>query len=359
MPRTAMLAMFALFNAQAPAWADDLPTVYRGHTLPEAEFSAPSTIHVLSGGSVIEISGSFSTTLPRDFVTVLAQTPQVRTVWLESPGGRVQPAIAIAKIIQSRGLDTYVGRFCVSACTLAFLGGHQRFLAPNARLGFHQAHLPDTPPERWDPVLRQAYRAFGVPSDFIDHVLRTPPEALWFPTPSELSDASITTGPPPADLLTSDGTPSPDSDQTETVKDLRWASDDALIQFATAFRDLLDELQDASPELCWDYTHHVSVDLATHARHETLEALAAALRRARDDVREAPKVGFDAAEKSRALTALFGSLPEGQRAATLAALRVNGDHAAFCPAMRTVLGAGLALPMADRGPALRAMLSGG
>jgi hypothetical protein len=354
-----MLAMFAILNAQGPACADDLPTVYRGHTLPEAEFSAPSAIRVLPGGSVIEISGSFSATVPQDFVTALAQTPQVRTVRLESPGGRIQPAIAIAKIIQSRGLDTYVGRFCVSACTLAFLGGHQRFLAPDARLGFHRAEAPNMPPEQTDAILRQAYRALGVPPDFIDHVLQTPPDALWFPTPDELSDAGITTGPPPPDLLASDGTPSPDSDQKETVKDMRWASDDALIQFATAFRDLLDQLQDASPELCWDYTHHVSVDLETHARHETLEALAAALRRARDDVRQAPNVGFDAAEKSRALAALFGSLPEAQRAATIAALRVNGDHAAFCPAVRSVLGAGLALPMADRGPALRAMLSGG
>jgi hypothetical protein len=354
--RAGWLALVVVFSGLVAARADDLPVVYHGPTLPEAEFGAPYAIRVLPDGTVVEISGSFSAAMVPDFVAALAQAPQVRTVRLESPGGYVQPAIAVAKIIRTRGLDTYVVRLCVSACTLAFLGGHQRYLAPDARLGFHQAQAPGVPPEQVDLTMRQAYGGSGLPADFIDHVLQTPPRAMWFPTRDQLRDAGITTGAPPPDLAASDAAPLPE--WAETIKDLRWASDDTLGQFATAMSDLLGQLQAASPALCWGYAHNVPADAERHTRQETLEALAAALRRVRDDVREAPSVGIGAAEKTQALAALFRSLPAGAQGPAVAALRADGDHAAFCPALRSVLNAALALPPADRGPALRALLSG-
>jgi hypothetical protein len=349
--------MAVIFSGLVAARADDLPVVYHGPTSPEAEFAAPYAIRVLPGGAEVEISGSFSQAVVPDFVAALAQAPQVRTVRLESPGGYVQPAIAVEKIIRAHGLDTYVRRLCTSACTLAFLGGHQRFLAPDARLGFHQAQARDVPPEQVDETMRRAYGGSGVPADFIDHVLRTPPRAMWFPSRNELGDAGITTGAPPPELAASDAAPFPE--WAETIKDLRWASDDTLGQFATAMSNLLEQLQAASPEVCWGYAHNVPADLERHVRRETLETLAAALRRVRDDVREAPSVGIGAAEKSQVLAALFRSLPAGVAGPAVAALRADGDHAGFCPALRTVLDAALALSAADRGPALRALLSGG
>jgi hypothetical protein len=357
MVRAALLAAFIVFSALVAAWANDLPVVYHGTTSPAAEFDAPNAIRVLPGGKMLEISGSFSLAVPGDFVAALAQAPQVRTVLLESPGGYIQPAMAVKKIIQARGLDTYVGRFCASACTLAFLGGHQRFLAPDARLGFHQARPLDAPPEQADPILRQAYSGAGVPAAFIEHILHTPPRELWFPTQDELRDAGIILGEPPPDLLAEARAPS--AEWAEMIKNMRWASDAGLVQFATALSDVLDQLQGASPEICWDYTHHRQTDLHGHVRRETLDGMASALRRIRDDVDHAPAVGPDTAEKARVLRALVGSLPEERRGATVAALRTDGDHAAFCPALRTVLSAALALPSADRGPALHALLSGG
>jgi hypothetical protein len=356
LPRVALLAGFFLCGVSARADANDLPAVYRGSSTPEAEFGAPYAIQVLPGGEELEISGSFSRAVPQNFIAVLAQAPGVRTVRLESPGGYLQSAIAVAKIIKARGLDTYVGRFCASACTIVFLGGQHRYLAPNARLGFHQAHAPGVPQSLVDPILRQAYGEAGVPSAFIDHVLRTPTEALWFPTRDELNEAGITSGAPPPALLVPDTVPSPE--WAEAVKDLRWASNDTLFQFATAMVNLLDQLQQASPAMCWDYTHQVPVDIESHVSRETLNALAAALRQVRVDLRETPAVGLDAEEKARVLAALFRALPAAAQKPTVAALRADGDHAAFCPALRTVLNTALALPAADRGPALRALLSG-
>jgi hypothetical protein len=353
--RTALLAASILIAIADQAVANDLPIVYEGAP-PDAEFGAPYAIRVLPGGTEIEISGSFSWAVPQNFTAVLAGAPDVRAVRLESPGGYVQPALAVADIIRTRRLDTYVGRFCASACTLVFLGGQHRYLAPGARLGFHQAHAPNVAQARVDPIMRQAYDAAGVPSSFIDHVLHTPSEALWFPSRDELQQAGITSGPPPPALLVPDTVPSPA--WTETIRDLRWASDDALFEFATATADLLGQLQAASPSACWDFTHHVPVEIETRVRAGTLDALKAALRHARDDVKQAPTMGLGAADKHRVLAALLRTLPTAAQSPTVAALRADADHAAFCPALRTLLNAALALPPADRGPALRALLSG-
>jgi hypothetical protein len=353
--RTALLAASILSTIASQAVANDLPVVYEGAP-PEAEFGAPYAIRVLPGGTEIEISGSVSWAVPQNLTAVLAGAPDVRAVRLESPGGYVQPALAVADIIRARGLDTYVGRFCASACTLAFLGGQHRYLAPGARLGFHQAHAPNVAQTRVDPIMRQAYDAAGVPSSFIDHVLRTPSQALWFPTQDELRQAGVTSGPPPSALAVPDGILSPV--WAETIRDLRWASDDALFEFATATADLLDQLQTASPSACWDFTHHVPVEIETRVQAATLDALKAALSHARDDVKQAPTMGLDASDQHRVLAALLRTLPVAAQSPTVAALRVDADHTAFCPALRTLLNAALALPPADRGPALRALLSG-
>jgi membrane-bound ClpP family serine protease len=154
----------ALFAALLPI-ALPIPTlaqagqaqIFPTAPLPTAEFDAPYAIDVLSGGEIIQISGSFSWAMPQNFIAALAGAPHVRTIRFDSPGGHVQAALQIADVIHDRGLDTYVPRFCASACTLAFLAGKHRFLAPTAQLGFHQAHAPGVAPEIFDPVLRAVY----------------------------------------------------------------------------------------------------------------------------------------------------------------------------------------------------------
>lgn len=195
-------AVLMALTIAMPACAEDRPAA-RPTSL-TAEFEAPYAIGVVAGGTIIDISGSFSWAMPQNFIAVLARAPLVRTIRFDSPGGHVQPAMQIAAIIRSRGLDTYVPQFCASACTLAFLAGKSRFLAPTARLGFHQAHAPGMPPERFDPMLRAAYEKAGVPEGFIDHVLRTPPASIWFPTQPELHGAGLTTGIPPAAISGAD-----------------------------------------------------------------------------------------------------------------------------------------------------------
>ena len=164
---------------------------------PTAEFETPYAVRVLPGGRVVEIAGSFSWAVPQAFMAVLVQAPGAQTVRLDSPGGHVKAALEVASMIRARGLDTDVRRLCASACTLAYLGGRHRYLAPEARLGFHQGSVPGQPAAGFDAVLRQAYQAAGVPDGFIAHVLRTPPQSVWFPNAEELRSAGFAAGPVP------------------------------------------------------------------------------------------------------------------------------------------------------------------
>ena len=157
------------------------------------EFEGPYSVRVLHQGSEIEISGTFSWALPQQVGVALAEAPQARLVRLESPGGHIKAALEVADMIHARNLDTYVGRMCASACTIAFLAGHQRFATDTARLGFHQAHGPGLTPADSNLLLRLAYHNYSLPPAFIAHVLRTPPQDLWVPDLAELRRAGVVT----------------------------------------------------------------------------------------------------------------------------------------------------------------------
>lgn len=337
------------------ASAQDLPTVYSGPSSPNAEFDAVSAIRVLPGGDVAEISGSFSVTVPQTFADLLAQAPSVRTVRFESPGGHVKAALAVAEIIRAHRLDTYVGRICASACTLAFLAGRHRYLAPGARLGFHQATVPGARPDRFDPVLRATYAKFNVPADFIDHVLRTPPQAIWYPDRDELRDAGFVTDPPPASVTVTDDPVS--AAWFESAKQLRWASDDTLERVAAALTALLAQLQTRGGDVCWGFMHGVPTDLPSMIDLRTAQAMAASLQQVRDDVTHTPAVGIDHAERVRLLAALTGSLTSARQRDALQALQPDGVHGPYCGSMRMLLNTALALPPPGRGATLRALLS--
>jgi hypothetical protein len=286
---------------------------------PTSEFDIPYQLRVDPNGETLELSGSFSWALPQNFQAVLASAPRVRLVRLESPGGHVLPALQVAMIIQQHGLDTYVGRLCASACTIAFLGGRERWLAAGARLGFHQARARGFPAEQVNEYLRQAYVHFHVPQSFIAHVLRTRPADIWFPTPAELRAVRYTTGDAPASALAVDhGWP---PRLTDLARQLWTAPDEAVLAFGTALSDLLVSLQTANPEACWAFAHEGP---------------------------DAPQVALSPA-----------SVRGKGMILALQGLRPGADHALFCPSLHELLLAIPALPEALRAGAFRAVLSPG
>lgn len=324
---------------------------------PTAEFDIPYQLRVLSSGTVLELSGSFSWALPQNLEAVLAGAPGVRIVRLESPGGLVLPALQVATIIQQRGLDTYVGRLCASACTVAFLGGHQRWLASDARLGFHQAHASGVSADEASAFLQAAYEKFAVPPPFVAHVLRTPPIELWYPTQQELRAVHYTTGDPPASAISLGRSPLPrPSDFTQL---LRSAPDDAVIQFASAFSDLIGRLQVANAEACWAFAHEGPDDPQDVLPRNLLDGFAAAQQRLAEVARTTQAAAIDPAQRKQVAADLQAAMRAKGQIAALEGLRSGADHAIFCPSLRDLLEAALGLPDPHRVTALRALLSGG
>jgi hypothetical protein len=321
------------------------------------EFGIPYQMRLVADRTVLEVYGSFSSSLAPGFEAVIARERDLRVVRLESPGGYLLPAMQIATMIQQRGLATYVGRSCASACTVAFLGGRQRWLAPGARLGFHQARAEVGPSDQANKALRLAYEKSGVPPAFIAHVLSTPPANLWIPSPAELRAVRFTTDDPPASVLALSGGEAPKSGDLKAM--LQTAPDDALVQFTAALSDAMLRLQEVNPEGCWAFAHEGHGSELNALPQTDLEAIKTAMQHLAEAPRFKRVSPPDAEQRQQAGQELVAIMRLNGQAAALEGLRPGADHAVFCPALHAMLQTALALPVERRITALRALLSGG
>jgi hypothetical protein len=325
---------------------------------PSVEFETPYQLRVVSGGTILDLSGSISWAVPQNLQVMLAESPNVRLIRLDSPGGYIKSALEVADVIRQRGLDTYVGRLCASACTLVFLSGRQHWLGANAHLGFHQGHGPGVSPAQVDPLLRQAYEHLGVPEPFIAHVLHTPPDDLWVPTQDALRNAGLVTKTaPPAEIILENEQPrQPDLHDVSLL--LQSVSDEPVIAFATTLSDLLEQIQDASPQACWGLAHRGATTQLSALPQDIQEGVSTAIERFAASARPAGDYVLDGAKRRAATQALVRVIKAKGHAAVLEGLRPGAEHSAFCPALREVLATALALPGAHRVQALRAVLAG-
>ncbi|WP_421760169.1 peptidoglycan-binding protein [Devosia sp.] len=148
---------------------------------------------------VIILNADITAATPAEFDKALKARPQARIVVLNSPGGAVDSALAMARQIRRLGLSTYVPRDmgCYSACSYIFFAGVDR--EADGELGVHQISADVA-----DLVLAQttlgdlldALEEFGVKHQVISHMLRTPPEDMYVFSPHELREYGINHGPP-------------------------------------------------------------------------------------------------------------------------------------------------------------------
>ena len=146
---------------------------------------------------VIVLNADITGTTPAEFDKALAARPKARIVVLNSPGGAVDSALAMAKQIRRLGLKTYVPpeMGCYSACAYMFFAGVDR--QADGELGVHQISA-----EVADLVLAQttlgdlldALEEFGVRQQVISHMLRTPPEDMYVFSAHELKEYGINHG---------------------------------------------------------------------------------------------------------------------------------------------------------------------
>jgi len=107
-------------------------------------------------------------------------------VAFSSDGGSLATGLRIGEAIRRKGFSTIVpdGRRCASACAFAWLGGIERFLGTDARIGFHAASNPASDGERGVvPYLIK----IGLPYEAIIYITQAAPnETTWL----NMSDAA-------------------------------------------------------------------------------------------------------------------------------------------------------------------------
>lgn len=129
----------------------------------------------------------------------------IQIVELDSPGGSVEDALAIAKAIRNRGFDTRVksGSLCASSCPLVLAGGVNRFAPANAAIGVHQIFSMSEDYRSNQEAVAGTQSVTAEITRHLDdmgadpalwlHALDTPPQKLYYFSPEELEKYRLVT----------------------------------------------------------------------------------------------------------------------------------------------------------------------
>jgi hypothetical protein len=176
-------------------------------TTGEDVLGRPMTFTLGSGG-VLAAEGSIDPGAASRFAAeIAARGEYVKTVSLNSPGGALDDAMAMAKLVRDKGIATEVadGAICASSCPLFFAGGLTRTAGPKAAVGVHQfyAALQTTTAPAQVMSDAQATTArisrhlidMGIDPALWLHALDTPPQALYYFSLDELAKYRLVTTP--------------------------------------------------------------------------------------------------------------------------------------------------------------------
>lgn len=189
-----------------PALTDGVP-----QAPPVEPASAPDVLRQpmrfdLQPGGILKAEGAIDLgTADRFAEEIAARGEYVQAVSLNSPGGSVEDALAMSKLIREKGLNTQVETraLCASSCPLIFAGGVARDAAENAILGVHQVfnagQTRPTPEQAMSEAQRTTARIarhldeMGIADGVWIHALETPPDRLYYLTPKEMAEFKLTT----------------------------------------------------------------------------------------------------------------------------------------------------------------------
>jgi len=166
----------------------------------------------LEPGGILSLTGTIDIGSATRFATEIETRGEyVKTIALDSPGGSVDDALAMATLIHDKGFDTMVkaGSLCASSCPLVLAAGKARLATPQSAIGVHQIYAAQL---SGDPqnALRVAGAAMadaqtttaritrflaivGVDPAVWVHALETPPDRLYYLTPEELTQYRMVT----------------------------------------------------------------------------------------------------------------------------------------------------------------------
>ncbi|MBX3531161.1 MAG: hypothetical protein KF849_11175 [Rhizobiaceae bacterium] len=161
---------------------------------------------ILQPGGTLEAIGSVDVGSALRFAEeVELRGEYVRRVTLNSPGGSLDDAMAMARLMREKGFATEVedGALCASSCPLMLAGGATRIVDEKGAVGLHQFYAsnnPDTPPAQamadaqvTTARISRLLIELGVDPALWLHALDTPPRALYYLSAEEMAKYRLVT----------------------------------------------------------------------------------------------------------------------------------------------------------------------
>jgi len=184
-----LLTVLAQFHQRAPA-LKELAKVSLGiDRLSEHQIS-------LIDDEQIKVEGYIGFGIRDEIRNLISKHKDIWLMQLRSPGGRIGPARNLRDLIEDNQFTTYTASECSSACTIVFMGGSQRVVHQDARLGFHASALEGLTQEetRTSDAIDKAYFARrGVDQRFIEKAFNTPSSDMWYPKLQVLIESGVVT----------------------------------------------------------------------------------------------------------------------------------------------------------------------
>lgn len=368
------------------------------------------SFQVRADGKSLLVKGGINDGTAEALSKALDIAPSVTTVVLYSTGGWVRQGNMIAKVISDRRLNTYVEQECTSACTIAFLAGKERSAEPNARIGFHSFKSIGASDKLGEPsdieTARITYRQAGLSPSFIDKVVGTSNEKVWYPSHDEMlaegvltrqsfggETATVATAVPTRERLAAEFKKTPAYDalslkypgEFEQIIDKAWAkiearksdgevmaagreqvgqlmgrllpiaSDASLLDFNRLIHDQAEALSRKSAAACVELIFPTGTSMNTAAILPP-DLVARELAFMNDlirgsDARNAKK--FSKQESEQVVMKVLGSLTPDQVQMFVSEEKRAAAPAAACAAVVAYLGALNAIPERDRARSLR------
>ncbi len=150
----------------------------------------PFSLRLMRDGTELEITGGFKYGLTHQARAMALSAPDLKVVHLSSGGGRIGEALELVKLIRERHLSTYVGTTCLSACTIAFIAGEQRYLKVGGKLGFHRESFAGA---ESSALMSRLLLEADIERPFVDKVAAQPATGMWYPTTGELQASHVVT----------------------------------------------------------------------------------------------------------------------------------------------------------------------
>lgn len=147
-------------------------------------------ITVTENSTELKIDGGIKKGLLKDVKKIILRTPSIKTINLESLGGRQGVAIDFYKLINDRNFNTVTNKECLSACTIIFAAGKNRWIGVNGRLGFHSSAFEGMSEKDANKglinIFLQINKDKQIPINFLKKTNDIPAKEMWYPSIDEL-----------------------------------------------------------------------------------------------------------------------------------------------------------------------------